>query len=236
MKRVLVTGGSRGLGLEICRRLLAADYAVITAARCHTPELQSLERQFPERIQVHQVDLARRSGIKQLGRAANLLDGIDGFVANAAVGSDGLLTLMPEKELRACVELNLVSTMLLAREVIKGMLARGGSIVFVSSIAAKTGFSGLSVYSATKGGLLSFSRAIAREYATKRIRANCILPGFFASQMTEGLDRESRRRIRRRTPRQKQVTPTEIANAVCYLLSDAASSITGTELVIDAGP
>jgi 3-oxoacyl-[acyl-carrier protein] reductase len=162
---------------------------------------------------------------------------LDGFVANAAVGLDGMLTMTAEADLRRCVELNLVAPMLLAREVIKGMLAAGraGSLVFVSSVAARTGFTGLSVYGATKGGLVAFARSLAREYGERGIRANSVLPGFLATEMTAGLDQGRRSAIVRRTALKRLGETGDVAGAVAFLLSDEASYVTGTEIVIDGG-
>src|SRR5690606_6564358 len=131
----------------------------------------------------------------------------------------------------------LTSVMLLAREVIKGMLARGrgGSLVFISSIAARTGLSGLSVYSATKGGLLAFSRALSREYGARGIRSNCVLPGFLETEMSATLSEEARERLKRRTPLHRLGQAEDVAGLVFFLLSDDARHITGGEYVVDGG-
>src|SRR5690606_20335889 len=123
--------------------------------------------------------------------------------ANAAIGTEGLLTLTSKNRIEECLQVNLLSVILLSREVLKGMLSRGGSLVFVSSITATRGYAGLSVYSATKGALLSFSRSLAREYGPRGIRSNCILPGFLETEMTGTLANEDRERIQRRTSLQR---------------------------------
>lgn len=235
MKRVLVTGGSRGLGLAICRRLLGEGWHVITAARRVTPELESALAQFSERLEFHAVDFANPKAVEILAHKARLLDGIDGFVANAAVGTEGLLTLTSGSAIRDTMEVNLVAPMLLARETVKGMLITGGSLIFISSVAATTGLSGLSVYSASKGALVSFSRALAREYGERGIRSNCILPGFLTTEMSAGLAPDQRERVQRRTALKRLGTAEEVTGAVSFLLSEDARYITGTELVVDGG-
>jgi 3-oxoacyl-[acyl-carrier protein] reductase len=180
-------------------------------------------------------DLSRSEDLSRVVQEARLLDGVDGFVANAALGTEGLLTLTSERALRECVEVNLVSVMLLAREVVKGMLGRGGSLVFVSSVAATTGMSGLSVYSATKGGLVSFSRSLAREYGERGIRSNCVLPGFLETEMSASLGVDERERVARRTALKRLGQPEDVVGAVTFLLSDASRYVTGTELVVDGG-
>lgn len=237
MKRVLVTGGSRGLGLALCRRLLAEGWEVTTTARRRTPELNALVNGSQGRLRFVDSDLSAPGGVRGLAKRAGTLDGFDGLVINAATGTDGLLTLLPESAIRQCVELNLVSAMLLTREVLKGMLARGagGSLVFVSSVAARTGLSGLSVYAATKGALLAFSRALAREYGERGIRSNCVVPGFLDTEMSASLDAQKRARLVQRTPLGRLGRPEDVVGAVTFLLGDAASHVTGTELVIDGG-
>jgi len=235
MKRVLVTGGSRGLGLEICKLLLARKYRVVTNSRQTNPELEQLAKDFPGCFSYHSVDLTKSGSVKTFARDADLLGGIDGFVANAAVGFDGLLTLSSESGIRDCIELNLVSNILLAREVIKGMLNHGGSLVFVSSIAAKKGLKGLSVYSATKGALLSFSRSIAREYGGHGIRSNCVLPGFLETQMSQSLSTDQMAKVVRRTALQRIGSPDDVVGTILFLLSDESLYITGTEIVVDGG-
>jgi 3-oxoacyl-[acyl-carrier protein] reductase len=235
MKRVLVTGGSRGLGLAICRRLLADGYYVITNSRHLSAELARLIQQQAGRIEYHASDLASPGSVPELAKAARLLEGVDGFVCNAAIGAAGLLTLLSEKRIRECVEVNLTVSILLARVVIKGMLARGGNLVFISSVAARSGLAGLSVYSATKGALTAFSRSVAREYGQRGIRSNCILPGFLETEMTASLTPEEKEKVRQRSALRRLGRPEDVAGCVRFLLSDEAHHISGTEIVVDGG-
>ena len=235
MKRYLVTGASRGLGLEICRRLLEGGNAVVTGSRSRSAELDALEKLAPGRLEHHSVDFCDADSLRRFIRAARTLDGFDGFVANAAMGLDGMLTLTPESAILRCVQANLTAPMLLARAVVKGMMERGGSLVFIASVAAREGLAGLSVYGGTKGGIVSFSRGLAREYGAKGIRSNAVLPGFFESEMSRSLSSEAAGSIRRRTPLGRPAGVGEIASAVMFLLSDGASAITGTEIVVDGG-
>ncbi|MCL5097697.1 MAG: SDR family oxidoreductase [Candidatus Omnitrophica bacterium] len=234
-KRVLVTGGSRGLGLAICERLLVEGWQVIATSRTASIELNDLRARFEGRLEFVSADFTQPQAIGELTQAARILDGLDGLVANAAIGTEGLLTLLSEKDLRRCLEVNLISPMLLAREVIKGMLARGGSLVFISSIAAQVGFKGLTAYAAAKGGLVSFSRSLAREYGERGIRSNCVLPGYLETDMTAGLDSETRQKITRRTALKRLGKAEEVVGAVSFLLSDEARYVTGTEIVVDGG-
>jgi len=234
-KRILVTGGSRGLGLAICQCLLADGLEVITASRRPSPQLTALRSSYPRQLEYYTIDFADVTAASTLAQSARLLEGVDGFVANAAIGTEGLLTLTSECALRECVQVNLTAPMLLAREVIKGMLNRGGSLVFIASVAARTGLSGLAAYSATKGGLVSFSRALAREYGSKGIRSNAVLPGFLETEMSDSLGEEDRQRLTRRTALKRLGTVEDVVSVVTFLLSDAARYVTGTEVVVDGG-
>jgi 3-oxoacyl-[acyl-carrier protein] reductase len=203
-----------------------------------SPELAEMVDRHPVAFRFIDGDLAAGGpALMELSAKAELLSGYDACVFNAAVGIDGLLTLTPESALRHAVELNLVAPLLLAREAIKGMLRRdrGGSLVFISSIAARSGVSGLSVYGATKGGLLSFSRTLAREYGPRGIRSNCVLPGFLDTAMTSALGDTQRSQLQRRTPLGRLGTPEDVTGAVAFLVSDESRHVTGTEVVVDGG-
>lgn len=235
MKRALVTGGSRGLGLAICQRLLEEGWQVLTTARNRPPALDELGSQFPGKLEFLTSDLGEPEAVARLCAQARVLEGFDGFVANAAVGTEGLLTLTPEAAIERTLAVNLLAPILLARQVVKGMLPKGGSLVFISSVAAVTGLAGLSVYGATKGGLGSFSRALAREYGERGIRSNCVLPGFLETDMSASLAESQRERLRRRTALGRLGRVEDVVGAVSYLLSDASAFVSGSELVVDGG-
>ncbi len=235
LKRVLITGGSRGLGLAICRHLLAEGWHVVTTSRNPSLELAQVLQEHAGRIEFHPAELAEIGNVAAFCKAARVQDGFAGFVANAGVGIEGLLTLSSTTVIEESMHVNLLAPMLLAREVVKGMLESGGSLVFVSSVAALTGMRGLSVYSAAKGGLVSFSRALAREYGSRGVRSNAILPGFIETSMTESLQGRDRERIIRRTALKRLGNVDDVAGVVSFLLSDAARYVTGTEIVVDGG-
>lgn len=235
MPTILITGASRGLGLELTRRYARDGWKVMAVSRTCSRELKALSASAE--VTHFTVDLGRPESIRQFAERARLLDeGVAAFVSNAGIGVDRLLALESDDRIQTTIQVNLLGPILLAREVIKSMSTRGGgSIVFVSSIAARTGLSGLSVYAAAKGGLISFSRSVAREYGERGIRSNCILPGFFESKMTHGLAEPKRELIRRRTALKRWGTAEEIVDAVQFLVSDQARFVTGTELVVDGG-
>lgn len=235
MKRIFITGASRGLGLALCEGLLADGWHVVGSARRATPEFEALQAANPGRLEFVAADLADAADVDRLVHEARLVDGFDAFVSNAGIGTDGLVTLLSPEAIARCVQVNLTAPMVVARGVLKGMLDRGGSVVFVASVAARTGFSGLSVYGATKAGLVGFSRGLAREYGSRGIRSNCVLPGFLATEMTAGLEAGRQQQLRRRTPLGRLGTPGDVVGAVRFLVSEAAGHVTGTEITVDGG-
>ncbi|WP_158967737.1 SDR family NAD(P)-dependent oxidoreductase [Paraglaciecola sp. L3A3] len=234
---VIVTGASKGLGLAICKQALTAGYAVVAIARTFTDELQSLTESTPEQCHYIQADLADldyipvlcRQIIQQFGRPY-------GLVNNAAVGHDGVLATMPNNEIDNVMRLNVQSPMLLSKYLLRSMLLnRTGRIINISSIIAKTGFNGLSVYAASKAALEGFTKSLAREVGKAGITVNCVAPGYMQTDMTDSLQGDKLATIKRRSPLGKLATVEDAAAMVVFLLSDKASSITGTVMTVDAG-
>ena len=233
--RVFLTGASRGLGLALAEALLEDGWDVVGTARKVTPGFEGLGARFPGRLEFHGADLANPADVERLACDARLVQGYDAFISNAGIGMDGLVTLLSPEAIQTGVQVNLLAPMLLARAAIKGMLAKGGSVVFVASVAARTGFSGLAAYGATKAALVGFSRGLAREYGSRNVRSNCILPGFLATEMTASLDETRQNQIRRRTPLGRLGDPGDVVGAARFLLSDAGRHVTGTEITVDGG-
>ena len=169
MRNVIVTGGSRGLGLGIVRRLTGAGYRAIAIARKESTQLtvarEEADRANPGSLHFVPFDLAEIAEIPQLVKAVRKEVGaIYGLVNNAAVGFDGVLATMPNAQIEQLVRVNTLAPIVLTKYVVRAMLAEGGGrIVNVASIVGFTGYSGLSVYGATKASLLGFTRSLARE-------------------------------------------------------------------------
>lgn len=236
-KKILITGGSRGLGLSLVEQLHMSGWTVYTVSRNLSPELERIVRSSDGLVQWWSVDLGDPEQVKRIGEREEILAGLDAFVANAAVGTDGLLVLSGEADIRRTIEINLTSTILLTRQVLKGMLHRGsgGAIIFISSVAAITGFRGLSIYAATKAALLGFSRTIAREYGQRGIRSNVVLPGFIQTDMSASLSAELRQHLVRRIPAGRLGEVADVVGVVMFLLSDEARYVNGAEFVVDGG-
>lgn len=235
MLNVIVTGGSRGLGLGIVRKLIAVGYRVIVVARKQSEQLTNVMREaetcfFP-------CDLAEIETIPKLVRMIRKDMGpIHGLVNNAGMGTSGALALMHNSRIEQLIRLNTISPIIVTKYVARSMMADGGGrIVNVASIVGFTGYSGLSVYAATKASLIGFTRSLAREVGRKGINVNSVAPGFLDTEMTQALNEEERQRVARRSALHRLTDIDDVANAVEFLLGDRSRSITGTVLTIDAG-
>ena len=240
-KNVIVTGGSRGLGLGIARKLAAAGYRAIAIARGESEQLTCAMREMKSGGQGSLVfkafDLENFSSIHALVKELRKEFGsIHGLVNNAGLGTSGILATMHDSQIERLVRLNTLSPIMLTKYVVRAMMADGGGrIVNVASIVAFTGYSGISVYSATKASIIGFSKSLAREVGPLGINVNAIAPGFLDTEMTESLTGQQREQIARRSALHHLAEIDDVANAVEYLLSDKARNITGTVLTVDAG-
>jgi 3-oxoacyl-[acyl-carrier protein] reductase len=241
MQNVIVTGGSRGLGLAMGRTLAAAGYRVIALARSNTEELGAASRAAADgghgAIEFRACDLSELGQIAPLVKALRADFGpLYGLVNNAGLGTSGLLSTMRDQDIQKLVQLNTVSPMILSKYVVRSMMAqRNGRIINIASIVASTGYSGLSVYSATKASLIGFTRSLAREVGQLGITVNALAPGFVATEMTQELDEAQRQQIARRSAMKRMPDPIDVARSVEFLLGDGGRNVTGTTLTIDAG-
>jgi 3-oxoacyl-[acyl-carrier protein] reductase len=241
MRDVLVTGGSRGLGLAITCKLTQAGYRVIVVARKESSQLRSAmeaaERDGHGSIHFVPFDLAGVEHIPEFVRKLRKDFGpIYGLVNNAGVSFDGLLALMHDSHIEQLVRVNMLSPIVLSKYVVRSMMADGGGrIVNIASILGSTGYKGLAVYGATKASLLGFTRSLAREVGQMGVTVNSVAPGFVDTEMTHGLNDDHRQQIIRRSALRRLADPNDVADAVEFLLSDKAKNITGTVLTVDAG-
>ena len=241
MQTVIVTGGSRGLGLGIARKLVTAGYQIVAIARRESEQLACAMRpKEPGQktsLYFKAFDLEVTSGIPNLVKELRKEFGsIHGLVNNAGLGTSGILGTMHDSQIERLVRLNTVSSIILTKYVLRSMMADGGGrIVNVASIVGVTGYSGLSVYSATKASMIGFTRSLAREVGPLGINVNAVAPGFLDTEMTDSLSGPQREQIARRSALHRLAEVDDVANAVEFLLSDKARNITGTVLTVDAG-
>jgi 3-oxoacyl-[acyl-carrier protein] reductase len=241
VRNVIVTGGSRGLGLAIAVRLAAAGYQVIAIARKSTAELEAAVAAAAAAgsgvIEFQALDLSDLAAIPTCVRALRTrLGPIYGLVNNAGLGTAGVLANMRDEVIAKLINLNTTSPITLSKYVAKSMmLERSGRIINVSSIVATTGYTGLSVYSATKASLLGFTRSLARELGPLGITVNAIAPGFLDTEMTQELTAAHRGTIARRSALNRMAEPADVAKTVEFLIGEAGCNITGTVVTVDAG-
>jgi 3-oxoacyl-[acyl-carrier protein] reductase len=241
VRNVLITGASRGLGLGIARKLAGEGYCVIALARKESKELSATVAQAKrsKRGALHFVafDLGKIDEIPGLVRDLRKKFGpLFGLVNNAALGFDGALSLMHNSQIEELIRVNTLSPIVLTKYVVRGMMSeRSGRIVNVASIVGFTGYSGLSVYAATKASMLGFTRSLAREVGRLGITVNAVAPGFLDTDMTHGLVGVQRERVIRRSALRRLAGVDDVANAVTFLLGEEGRSVTGTVLTVDAG-
>jgi len=238
---VVVTGGSRGIGLGIARKLVGVGYRVIAIARRESEELATLLREQKQHstggLAFRAFDLANLAGIQALVKQLRSEFGpIYGLINNAGLGTSGLLGVMPERRIEELVCLNTTSPLILTKYVVRAMMSDGGGrIVNIASIVGFTGYRGLSVYSATKASIIGFTRSLAREVGSLDINVNAVAPGFVDTDMTEALTGLKREQVVRRSALRRLAEIEDVADAVEFLLSGKAKNITGTVLTVDAG-
>jgi 3-oxoacyl-[acyl-carrier protein] reductase len=231
MNTIMVSGAGRGLGLAICEKAITKGYRVVGLGRTCSAEFEALDNAHFIRF-----DLAERDKIPGLMRDIHAEYGaLAGLVNNAGVGNDGVLGTMHASDISRVLTINLEAAILMTKFATRRMLRRGsGSIVNISSIIASTGYSGLSVYAASKAGLEGFTRSLSREIGKAGLRINCVAPGYMETDMTASLAGEKLESVRRRAPLGLPKVDV-VANAVLFLLSEDASAITGTTITVDGG-
>ncbi|PTB90651.1 3-oxoacyl-ACP reductase, partial [Marivirga lumbricoides] len=188
-KLVIVTGASRGLGLAICRQLLQQGYTVLALARTLSTDLNALTEQYGSDLTFVSVDLSDLDNIQPLCSELIKLHGRPyALINNAAVGYDGVLATMHNSEITALLNLNVQAPILLTKYLLRPMLLnQSGRIINISSIIARTGFNGLSVYAASKAALEGFTKSLSREVGKAGITVNCVAPGYMQTEMTNSL-------------------------------------------------
>ena len=241
MRNVIVTGGSRGLGLGIARRLVGEGYRAIAIARKSNDQLTTAMEQTKcasagalEFVPFDFGDVDRIPGlVKELRREYGP---IYGLVNNAALGFDGVLANMHNARIEHLVRVNTVAPIVLTKYVVRAMMSeRCGRVVNVASIIGFTGYSGLSVYGATKASMIGFTRSLAREVGQLGVNVNAVAPGFIDTDMTQSLDDKQRAQVARRSALRRLPEIDDVASTVAFLLGDGAKNITGTVMTVDAG-
>jgi 3-oxoacyl-[acyl-carrier protein] reductase len=232
-KNILVTGISKGLGFEISKLLLSKSYNVYGLGRNSNSELEKFDNFKFINIDLVNIDTLESELKDSIGNTIKL----HGFVNNAAVAYDDIITNMNLDKLESMYKVNVFSPLLITKFVIRNMIYNkvAGSIIHISSISVHTGYNGLSMYASSKGALEAFSKNTAREWGRKGIRSNCIVAGFMETDMSSTLTDEQKDRIYNRTSLKKPTSKQSVASTIEFLLSDNSNSITGQLINVDNG-
>jgi len=227
------------VGLEICRVLLEQGNTVYGIARSCPDELKSLQAAYGGNLLFKSIDLAdcdnvRKNVFKEY--CGNNVQ-IDGYVNNAAVAYDDLVTNLNLDRLKSMYNVNVFTPMMMTKNVIRNMILHHtkGAIVHISSISVHTGYKGLAMYASSKGALEAFSKDTAREWGQIGIRSNVVVPGFMATAMSSTLTEEQKSKIYARTSLKAATSIKSVAETVAFLLSEKAKSITGQNVFVDNG-
>jgi 3-oxoacyl-[acyl-carrier protein] reductase len=238
MKNILVTGVSKGLGLEISKTLLENNYTVYGISRNETEEIIMLKNLYPKNFIFQDLDLSDTENISE--KIKKIIPKgivIHGFVNNAAIAYDDIISNLNLKKLKQMYDVNVFSPLLITKFVIRNMILNKikGSIVHISSISVHTGYKGLSMYASTKGALEAFSKNTAREWGSKGIRSNCVVSGFMDTNMSSSINDELKEKIKNRTSLRELTDVKSVSNTVEFLLSFKSNSITGQLINVDSG-
>jgi len=242
MKTIVLTGDSRGVGLSIAEELLNEGYRVIGLSRTLSKGVEALMNEFGNDKYIHiNYDLSDVEGVKSLYRTKlrqlTKETGIYGFVNNAAMAYDDIITNLNYESLDKMYQVNVFSPMMLTKYILRDMLLNKvkGSIVHISSISAHTGYKGLAMYASTKGAIEAFSKNTAREWGGLGVRSNVVCPGFMDTDMSSSLTDDQKNRIFNRNSMKKPVEVQAVATTVSFLLGKGAIGITGDIIHVDNG-
>jgi 3-oxoacyl-[acyl-carrier protein] reductase len=227
-RSVLVTGGNRGIGLAIARRLAAGGDSVMVTSRSGDP-VQGLS--------AVRCDVTNTESVGEAFTAAEAAHGpVEVLVANAGITKDQILALMSEEDFASVVDTNLVGAYRCAKRAVRPMIKmRRGRLIFISSVVGLYGSGGQANYAASKAGLVGLARSLARELGSRNITSNVIAPGFVDSDMTAVLSEERKKSILAAVPLGRFAAADEVAGAVQFLAGEDAAYITGAVIPVDGG-
>lgn len=240
MRNYLISGVSKGLGLKIAETALENGFSVYGISRSKTEELEVLLKKYPDCFFWKSVDLSDKDLDVRKEIFKDFLMNkthLDGFVNNAALAYDDIITNLNQERLESMYRANVFAPMMMTKYAIRNMIFNKvkGSIVHISSISVHTGYKGLAMYASTKGAIEAFSKNTAREWGETGIRSNALVAGFMETNMSSTLNDGQKNRIYNRTSLKRPTTIESVASTVLFLLGNQAESITGQNIFVDSG-
>lgn len=236
---ILLTGVSKGVGLEICQVLLEQDNIIFGISRSKTKEVEYLEDKYSSNFFYKSFDLLQTQEVQNavFKEFVNNKISLHAYINNAAMAYDDIITNLQLDPLEKMYKTNVFSPMMITKYAIRNMLLNNikGSIVHISSISAHTGYKGLAMYASSKGAIEAFSKNTAREWGERGIRSNVVVPGFMETAMSASLSNEQKNRIYSRTSLKQPTNIRSVAEMVAFLISEKAKSITGQNIHVDSG-
>ena len=234
-KKILITGATGGIGNSLVKKFDSLETSIV-ATGTNEEKLNNLKKSF-SKIQIEKFRLDAHEKIEEfIDRVDKKLDGIDILVNNAGITLDNLSIRLTEENWKKVLDLNLTSTFLMCKFVIKKMLKKKqGKIINITSIVGHTGNLGQSNYSASKAGIVAFSKSLALEYSRKNININCVSPGFIKTEMTDKISEDFKKNLIEKIPSGNLGTGEDVSNCVAFLASDMAKYINGETIHVNGG-
>ena len=239
-KVAMITGATRGIGKQIALTLANEGYNIVLNYRTENDELIQAKNEIESKnvkCLTVQGDVTNFEDCKQMIESASKEFGkIDVLINNAGITKDMLLARMKEEDFKQVIDVNLVGTFNMTKNVISYMMkARNGRIINISSVVGIAGNAGQTNYSASKAGIIGFTKSLAKEVASRNILVNAVAPGFIETNMTDVLKQEVKDEIAKNIPLKRMGTPKDVANVVKFLASEDSSYITGQVISVDGG-
>ena len=239
-KTVFVTGGSRGIGKEVALKFAEEGYDIIINYVSEKTDVEALKKEFEEKgaeTLILKADVSKEVEVQEvIKQAIEKFGKIDVLVNNAGITRDNLLMRMSEEDFDKVLEINLKGTFIVTKAVTKYMMKkRSGSIINLSSVVGVSGNAGQCNYSASKAGIIGFTKSVAKELASRNIRANAVAPGFIETDMTNVLPENVKEEIHNQIPLKRMGSAKEVAELIYFLGSEKSSYITGQVINVDGG-